>query len=479
MAVYSTADRAESARPRRRSRRGDRPRDPAAELPQHRAAGRGRPDSGCRRGAPGLWLPRRARRLRRGGRAGGTRRGSARRRRHPRHGRQDRGAPPHAATPACRSCPARSAPIDELGAGARRSRASWAIPVHGEGRGRRRRQGHAGGARRRQELPGALESAACEARKAFGDAERVPREVHPAAAPRGDPGPGRRQAAPCTSASASARSSGGTRSWSRRRRRSRSTPELREWMGAAAVAAAEAVGYRGRRHLRVPARARPVVLLPRDEHPDPGRASGHRAGLRRGPGARAAPHRRRRAACGCPQAGSARAAGRSSAASPARIRPTVSCPRTGRIEYLRVPGGPGVRWDGGVEVGRRGHAATTTRCSPSSSSGRPTARRPSTRMRRALDELAVARRGHQPGLPPPAAGRSGLPGRATSTSSSSTVAPTCWPPSPRADDVLRLAVAAALAEDDARAAAAPGGLGRTMPRERRLARSAARLEGLR
>ncbi|HEX7337289.1 MAG TPA: acetyl-CoA carboxylase biotin carboxylase subunit [Gemmatimonadales bacterium] len=26
-------------------------------------------------------------------------------------------------------------------------------------------------------------------------------------------------------------------------------------------------------------------------------------------------------------------------------------PATGRIEYLRIPGGPGVRWDGGVEVG--------------------------------------------------------------------------------------------------------------------------------
>ena len=26
-------------------------------------------------------------------------------------------------------------------------------------------------------------------------------------------------------------------------------------------------------------------------------------------------------------------------------------PSTGRIEYLRIPGGPGVRWDGGVDVG--------------------------------------------------------------------------------------------------------------------------------
>jgi acetyl-CoA carboxylase biotin carboxylase subunit len=26
-------------------------------------------------------------------------------------------------------------------------------------------------------------------------------------------------------------------------------------------------------------------------------------------------------------------------------------PSTGRIEYLRVPGGPGVRWDGGVDTG--------------------------------------------------------------------------------------------------------------------------------
>ena len=53
-----------------------------------------------------------------------------------------------------------------------------------------------------------------------------------------------------------------------------------------------------RRHLRVPARRRWLLLLPGDEHPDPGGASGHRAGVRRGPGAeqlriaRGAPHDR-------------------------------------------------------------------------------------------------------------------------------------------------------------------------------------------
>ena len=29
-------------------------------------------------------------------------------------------------------------------------------------------------------------------------------------------------------------------------------------------------------------------------------------------------------------------------------------PSTGRISYLHVPGGPGVRWDGGIEIGERG-----------------------------------------------------------------------------------------------------------------------------
>ena len=47
-----------------------------------------------------------------------------------------------------------------------------------------------------------------------------------------------------------------------------------------------------RRHVRVPLRGRPL-LLHRDEHPHPGRASGHRDGHRHRPGARAADDRRR------------------------------------------------------------------------------------------------------------------------------------------------------------------------------------------
>ncbi len=52
---------------------------------------------------------------------------------------------------------------------------------------------------------------------------------------------------------------------------------LRAGMGAAAVALAEAVGYDFGRHRRVHPRPRPALLFPRDEHPTPGRASGHRA----------------------------------------------------------------------------------------------------------------------------------------------------------------------------------------------------------
>jgi len=128
------------------------------------------------------------------------------------------------------------------------------------------------------------------------------------------------------------------------------TPELREWMGAAAVAAAEAVGYRGagtcefllaadgafyflemntriqvehpvtelvygvdlvREQLRI-ARGEPMSIPDTFLHP-------------------------RGWAMEC----------RITAEDPA----TGFLPGTGRISYLRAPNGPGVRWDSGVDVG--------------------------------------------------------------------------------------------------------------------------------
>ena len=59
------------------------------------------------------------------------------------------------------------------------------------------------------------------------------------------------------------------------------SPELREQMGAAAVAAARAVELRRRRHLRVPGRHARRLLLPRDEHARAGRARDHRGDHRR------------------------------------------------------------------------------------------------------------------------------------------------------------------------------------------------------
>jgi acetyl-CoA carboxylase biotin carboxylase subunit len=128
------------------------------------------------------------------------------------------------------------------------------------------------------------------------------------------------------------------------------TPDLREWMGAAAVSAAEAVGYLGAGTCE--------FLLGEDqsfyflemntriqvEHPVTELVYGVdlvREQLRiaagetmRVPGGWLHP---RGWAIEC----------RITSEDPAN----GFLPSTGRIEYLRIPGGPGVRWDGGVDVG--------------------------------------------------------------------------------------------------------------------------------
>ena len=128
------------------------------------------------------------------------------------------------------------------------------------------------------------------------------------------------------------------------------TPELREWMGAAAVAAAEARGLSGRRHLRVPPRRRPLVLFPRDEYANPGGAHHHRDGVWDRPGTRAAPHRLGPCRCAYPRVGSTRAAGLSNAGSPAKIpRTAFSRPPDGSATCARRRG----RESGGTAASRR------------------------------------------------------------------------------------------------------------------------------
>ena len=126
--------------------------------------------------------------------------------------------------------------------------------------------------------------------------------------------------------------------------------DLREWMGAAAVSAAQAVGYRGAGTCE--------FLLTDDgsfyflemntriqvEHPVTELVYG--VDLVR---------EQLRIAAGLPMRVHAGGLNPRGWALECRITSEDPAngflPSTGRIEYLKVPGGPGVRWDGGVETG--------------------------------------------------------------------------------------------------------------------------------
>jgi acetyl-CoA carboxylase biotin carboxylase subunit len=228
--------------------------------------------------------------------------------------------------------------------------------------------------------------------------------------------------------------------------------ELREWMGAAAVAAAEAVGYRGAGTCEfLLAADRSFYFLEMNtriqvEHPVTELVYG---------------------------VDLVREQLRIAAGEPMRVHPgwlhprgwAIECritsedpangflPSTGRIEYLRVPGGPGVRWDGGIEVGDEvtlhydSLLAKLIVWAPDRAQA-------ITRMRRALDELAVlgvaTNQAFHRRLLADQAFRDGeidiqfLDRR-----------PDLARPAGSPDELLQLAVAAALAEDEARGTRRP------------------------
>jgi acetyl-CoA carboxylase biotin carboxylase subunit len=297
-----------------------------------------------------------------------------------------------------------------------------------------------------EELPGALETAAREALKAFGDASvylekfvEQPRHVEIQVL-----------------ADQTRTIHLGERECSIQRRHQKLVEEapsvavddeLREWMGAAAVSAAEAVGYLGAgtcEFLLAPDRSFYFLEMNtriQVEHPVTELVYGVdlvREQLRIAAGEPMRTHggwmHPRGWAMEC----------RITSEDPAN----AFLPSTGRIAYLRVPGGPGVRWDGGMDVGNE------VTLHYDSLLGKlivwaPDRRQAITRMRRALDELAIigvaTNQGFHRRLLEDAEFRAGeidiqfLDRRADLVE-----------PAPDDDELVRLAVTAALAEDERR-----------------------------
>jgi acetyl-CoA carboxylase, biotin carboxylase subunit len=297
-----------------------------------------------------------------------------------------------------------------------------------------------------EELPGALESAAGEALKAFGDAavyleKFIERPRHVEIQVLADD----RRTIHL-----------GERECSIQRRHQKLVEEapsvavdadLREWMGAAAVSAAEAVAYRGAgtcEFLLAPDRSFYFLEMNtriQVEHPVTEMVYGVdlvREQLRIAAGEPMRVHggwlSPRGWALEC----------RITSEDPAN----GFLPSTGRIEYLRVPGGPGVRWDGGVDVGDEVTLHYDSMLAKLIVWA-PDRRQALTRMRRALDELAVVgvatNQGfHRRLLADPAFEEGDLDIQFLDRR------PDLLQPTPTADEVLQLAVAAALAEDEAR-----------------------------
>ncbi|HKT59396.1 MAG TPA: acetyl-CoA carboxylase biotin carboxylase subunit [Gemmatimonadales bacterium] len=164
-------------------------------------------------------------------------------------------------------------------------------------------------------------------------------------------------------------------------------PDLREWMGAAAVSAAEAVGYRGAgtcEFLLAPDRSFYFLEMNtriQVEHPVTELVYG--VDLVR---------EQLRIAAGEPMRVHAGWLSPRGWALECRITSEDPAngflPSTGRIAYLRVPGGPGVRWDGGIDVGDEVTLYYDSMLAKLIVWG-PDRDQAIRRMRRALDELVI------------------------------------------------------------------------------------------
>jgi acetyl-CoA carboxylase, biotin carboxylase subunit len=128
-------------------------------------------------------------------------------------------------------------------------------------------------------------------------------------------------------------------------------------------------------------------------------------------------------------------------------------PSTGRIEYLRIPGGPGVRWDGGIEIGDEIGLFYDSLLAKLIVWA-PTRAEVIDRMARALDELVIAgvstNIGFQRRLMADPAFRSGAIDIQFLDRRADLLVPTLTE-----RDAVTLAVAAALVEDEARSSRRP------------------------
>jgi len=225
------------------------------------------------------------------------------------------------------------------------------------------------------------------------------------------------------------------------------TPELREWMGAAAVAAAQAVDYRGAGTCEfLLANDHAFYFLEMNtriqvEHPVTELVYG--VDLVR---------EQLRIAQGLPMRvadGWLNPRGWSIECRITSEDPTVGfLPSTGHIEHLRIPSGPGVRWDSGIDIGDEVTLYYDSMLAKLIVWA-PTREQAIGRMARALDELAIVgvatNQAFHRRLMADDAFRRGdidiqfLDRRADLVN-----------PAPSADTTRRLAIAAALAEDEAR-----------------------------